>query len=40
MNEFTHYQQLALRTAKPMSPMDNMLHAALGLTGEAGEFAD
>jgi NTP pyrophosphatase (non-canonical NTP hydrolase) len=39
-NEFDTYQQLAMRTAKPMSDGDNLIHAALGLTGEAGEFAD
>lgn len=37
---FQTYQQLAMRTAKPMSVQDELLHAALGLTGEAGEFAD
>lgn len=40
MNEFALYQQLALRTAKPMSNADDLHHAALGLAGEAGEFAD
>lgn len=39
-NEFQAYQQLAMRTAKPMEVQDDLLHAALGLTGEAGEFAD
>lgn len=39
-NEFSTYQQLAMRTAKPMDVQDDLLHAALGLTGEAGEFAD
>ena len=39
-NEFQTYQQLAMRTAKPMDVQDDLLHAALGLTGEAGEFAD
>lgn len=39
-NEFQTYQALAMRTAKPMDLQDDLLHAALGLTGEAGEFAD
>lgn len=39
-NEFSAYQSLAMRTAKPMEQQDDLLHAALGLTGEAGEFAD
>lgn len=39
MNGFDTYQQLAMRTAKPMEVQDDLLHAALGLTGEAGEFA-
>ena len=35
------YQQLAMRTApKGMYPDDLALNAALGLAGEAGEFAD
>ena len=40
MNEFTHYQHLAMRTAKPMSAEDDLMHAAFGLAGESGEFAD
>lgn len=39
-NEFATYQQLAMRTAKPMPTPESLLHAALGLAGEAGEFAD
>lgn len=39
-NEFATYQQLAMRTAKPMDVQDDLLHAALGVSGEAGEFAD
>lgn len=31
------YQSLALRTASGKQPL---IHAALGITGEAGEFAD
>ena len=38
--DFELYQLLAMRTAKPMELQDDLLHAALGLTGEAGEFAD
>ena len=34
------YSELAMRTAKPMEPNDDMMHAALGISGEAGEFAD
>lgn len=35
------YQQLAMRTAnKELSMEDQLLNTALGLTGEAGEFAD
>ena len=40
MNGFDTYQQLAMRTAKPMDATDDLMHAALGLSGEAGEFAD
>ena len=38
--EFATYQTLALRTAAPMDATDDLMHAALGLSGEAGEFAD
>lgn len=38
--DFQIYQHRALRTAKPMEPADDLMHAALGLAGEAGEFAD
>ena len=35
------YQQLAMRTApKDISARDALVNASLGLTGEAGEFAD
>lgn len=37
---FHDYQVLANRTAKPMTFQNNLLHAALGLAGEAGEFVD
>jgi NTP pyrophosphatase (non-canonical NTP hydrolase) len=39
-NEFASYQSLAMRTAKPMGVQDDLLHAALGLGSEAGEFSD
>lgn len=38
--DFQIYQHQAMRTAKPMEPADDLMHAALGLAGEAGEFAD
>ena len=38
--DFSIYQLQAMRTAKPMEPADDLMHAALGLAGEAGEFAD
>ena len=38
--EFIQYQQLAMRTAKRVDPAYDLNHAALGLSGEAGEFAD
>lgn len=38
--DFTTYQRLAMRTAKPGAVDFNLMHAALGVTGEAGEFAD
>lgn len=34
------YQELANRTAKDLNFDKALTHAALGLTGEAGEFAD
>lgn len=38
---FENYQKLAMRTAKAMpSYNDDLHHAALGMAGEAGEFAD
>lgn len=40
MIDFQTYQLQAMRTAKPMEPADDLMHAALGLAGEAGEFAD
>lgn len=38
--DLNEYQQLALRTARDLTPDDRLLNAALGLAGEAGEFAD
>lgn len=40
MIDFQSYQSLAMRTAKRMELKDDLMHAALGLTSEAGEFAD
>jgi NTP pyrophosphatase (non-canonical NTP hydrolase) len=37
---FYEYQRDALRTAKRVDQNFDLLHAALGVTGEAGEFAD
>ncbi len=39
---FSEYQELAMRTAsaKNREPKNALLNAALGLNGEAGEFAD
>ena len=34
------YQQLAVRTAKRVDRKYDLTHAALGLSGEAGEFGD
>jgi NTP pyrophosphatase (non-canonical NTP hydrolase) len=38
--DFQIYQAQALRTAKPLPVDDNLVHTALGVTGEAGEYAD
>lgn len=40
MKSFDEYQPAALRTAKRMNEDCDLMHAALGLAGEAGEFAD
>jgi NTP pyrophosphatase (non-canonical NTP hydrolase) len=40
MIDFDIYQLRAMRTAKPMEPQDDLMHAAYGVAGEAGEFAD
>lgn len=37
---FDEYQSAAMRTAKRLSPSFDLMHAALGMAGEAGEFAD
>ena len=38
--ELRDYQFLANRTAKDLGFRDGLIHAALGVTGESGEFAD
>lgn len=38
--DFQIYQMQAMRTAKPMEPDDDLMHSALGLAGEAGEYCD
>lgn len=40
MMELRDYQFLANRTAKDLGFRDGLIHAALGVTGESGEFAD
>ena len=40
MMELRDYQFLANRTAKDLGFRDGLIHASLGLSGEAGEFAD
>ncbi len=40
MNNLIEYQQQALRTAKRVDERFDLMHTALGLSGEAGEFAD
>lgn len=40
MNDMTEYQWKAMRTAKRVDEKFDLTHAALGLAGEAGEFAD
>lgn len=40
MMHFQDFQQLAIRTAKPLSKIENLRHVAYGVTGEAGEFVD
>lgn len=37
---FAEFQQLAIRTAKPLEFRENVRHVTYGLCGEAGEFAD
>ena len=36
--DFQIYQLQAMRTAKPMEPADDLMHAALGLNGASVEF--
>lgn len=38
--DFDQYQELALRTLNVRGHIDNMLHAIMGMSGEAGEFAE
>jgi NTP pyrophosphatase (non-canonical NTP hydrolase) len=38
--ELRDYQMFANRTAKNLGFRDGLIHASLGLSGEAGEFAD
>lgn len=38
--DFNVYQTVAMKTAPDLSRLDALLSSALGLTGEAGEFAD
>lgn len=40
MMEFDTYKTRAMRTAKPMESIDDLIHASLGLAGEVGEFTD
>jgi NTP pyrophosphatase (non-canonical NTP hydrolase) len=40
MMELRDYQFLANRTAKNLDFREGLIHAALGVTGESGEFAD
>lgn len=40
MKTLNEYQALAMRTAKRVSFEHDLTHVALGLSGEAGEFAD
>jgi NTP pyrophosphatase (non-canonical NTP hydrolase) len=37
--ELDRYQELARRTAKPLEQRDDLIHAALGVTSDAGELA-
>lgn len=37
---FAEYQSQAIATAKNLGETGDLLHAALGLAGEAGEFVD
>lgn len=38
--DFVRYQGLAVRTAKDLGETGDLLHSALGVAGEAGEFVD
>lgn len=39
-NDFDAYQMLALRTANLGTHTENLLHAIMGMSGEAGEYAE
>lgn len=38
--DFVQYQAAAIKTAKDLGETGDLLHSALGLAGEAGEFVD
>ena len=38
--QFDQYQRLAIRTAKSLGETGDLLHSALGVAGEAGEYVD
>lgn len=40
MQSLNEYQRQALRTAKRVDEKFDLMHTALGISGEAGEFAD
>lgn len=38
--DFVSYQSLAIKTAKNLGETGDLLHSALGVAGEAGEYVD